>query len=81
MTTNSSIWRALSSDERVSLQEGSIIKLADKEFTIKKICQHFNDLDGFEENIKTLSDIDITDAINLANSCFKSQQSRYLKRS
>lgn len=55
--------------------------MADQEFVIKKICQRFTDIDGFQENMKTLSDIDITDNINLANSYLKSHQSPFLKRS
>ena len=41
--------------EQVQLKEGSVLKLADKEFSIKKICQSFHDLDGIEENLQTLS--------------------------
>lgn len=81
MGAQAAIWRALSPGQSLPLQEGSIIRLADKEFIIKKICQRFSDIDGYQENLKTLSDIDITDNINLANSCLKSHQSPYLKRS
>ena len=62
-----------------ALQEGSIIRLADREFIIKKICQSFNDID-MQENLKTLSDIDMAD-INLGNSYLRVHHSPILRRS
>jgi hypothetical protein len=81
MGKQATIWRALSPGLRVGLQEGSVIRLADSEFVIKKICQSFSDIDGLQDHLRTLSDIDLTDNINLANSCLRSQQSPLLKRS
>jgi hypothetical protein len=69
-----SLWRALGAGERVAVQEGSVIRLADCEFVIKKICQRFSDLD-LQENLRTLSDIDLMENINLANSCLRAHQS------
>lgn len=56
------------------LQEGSILRMADCQFVIKKICQRFSDID-LQDNLKTLSDIDIAENINLGNSCLRAHQS------
>lgn len=65
----------------MQLIEGSVIKLADKEFSIKKICQSFHDIEEIEENLQTLSEIDVNETINLGQSFMRNYQSPYLKRS
>lgn len=68
------LWRALAAGESLALQEGSVVRLADREFVIKKICQRFSDID-LQENLRTVSDIDLADNINLAGSCLRVHQS------
>ena len=68
------LWHALTNGEKVSLQEGSILRMADCEFIIKKICQRFSDID-LQDNLKTLSDIDIAENINIGNSFLRAHQS------
>jgi hypothetical protein len=55
-TTSHEIWKSLAVDEQVELKEGDNLKLADIEFTVKKICRNYSDLQGLHDNLNiTLS--------------------------
>lgn len=59
------------------IKEGSVLRLADQEFIVKRICQRFSDLDAYQQDqLRTLSDIELNDNINLAHSCLHKQPSR-----
>ena len=76
------IWKSLAVDEQVELKEGDNIKLADIEFTVKKICHNYGDLEGLHDNLNTtLSEVDINENLNLGNSIRRGANSRNLKRS
>jgi len=69
-------------NEAISLSEGNIIRLGDTQFELKKVCRNYSDLEEWEENLKTVSDVDPRESINLnlLNSR-RLQQSPFLKYS
>ena len=73
-SAKNTLWHVLTNGEKVSLQEGSILRMADCEFIIKKICQRFSDIE-LQDNLKTLSDIDIAENISIGNSFLRAHQS------
>jgi len=49
------IWKVIDINDRVQINEGNFIKIGNIEFTVKKICSSYADLE--EENSQTLTEI------------------------
>jgi hypothetical protein len=70
------IWKNMAPNECVPLVEGSIIKLGNAEFEIKKLCGSFADLGDWDEHMKTTSDLDARDrSVNYSRNLANSKQS------
>jgi hypothetical protein len=52
------LWKNIGVNEIVLLKEGYVIRLGSTEFEVKKVCRSFADLEEWEENLKTSSDVD-----------------------
>lgn len=66
--STAALWRALSVDERVQLSEGDCIKMADVQLLVRKICRDYADMEGGEEYLRTLSDLEAGESVKLGPS-------------